>query len=1564
MADRDVKLIIRAKNEATRAIDSVSDALKELNRSQDDTGRSAAKADGLLSELGGEFSRLNKEVAGLNALSKVAGELGKVEQAVSGLESDLRRSAGEFAKYAREAENATANTGRLKTQTDQFRQSVEREEASLKRLRSERTQANAELRKSETAYRRLQAAIAKQRGGPTPAARSADAFLAGDVEKARAAAEQTSAAFNEQSTATRGAKNALKDHSAEVRRAESEQERLGRATRDAATETNRNRASLERSRTVLGEIRTTATSAAQALGGVAVEQRQIAEASRQTAATLDAVGAELTAMQRLSDGGGGFTSPETADAIRRQREEVDKARTAYELLEARAQRLAAAQQRIGPPTRNAVAAQRQAAEAARAAKEEMERQIAVLNRFPGAINQMRGLRGIFGGIYGESRQAMSMFQRMRGELLSLTTAYVGLYGAIQNIGGVITAYQKMEAAQNRLGAAFNQNGTAVRNELGWIERQASRLGISFGELSNQYSKFTIAASAANFENENTRKVFLAVAEAGRVNKLSLEDMTGVFRALEQMISKGKIQAEELRQQMGDRLPGAFNILASALNVSTAELNKMMETGAVLADETTLLKFADELNRRFGGQLAESLKSTTTLIGRFQNELFQAQLRVGRGGFIEGLNDALENLNTWFQSREGRDFFLSLGAALGSFVRLLGEVPKYFGLIKIAIQTFIALKFAQFIGGLSQSFVGAIGNTTRFAASLRALRVMLMGTQGAFAVAAAGARTFSAALRSIPGMFLLTGIGLIVQELLANWIGDVDDATQSLDEHQRLMSQVISAYEEAEGKVDDWAKAIEGATVTQLRASLTQIRSDIETEVDKVSKIIDDATAGPTWISTAGPAHRLTGAAKEQVETLKLLAEGLRNGAVDLEVFRRAVDDIGQRTNSKIVLELATQFLEAAENLDGLTTAADKTEASMRLIEGAATAADMAILGLEGATADSEKAFKAATDAAEGYANALSELQGMVPALAEEFKQLEALNEIDRIFEQGVADLDAMGGRNSRTKYRNLVNSRDQAIQAELLKGVSDSVAEAARLLVNKEGFRDTPYYDVNAWRVGFGSDTVTLADGSVQKVVRGMQITQADAYRDLTRRIGEFQDGIIRKIGPSVFNAFTAEQQAALTSVAYNYGSLPDRVSSVVNDGGSIEQIASAIRDLGSDNDGVNRGRRADEADMFLGSETGAQAFEYEKRKTDELRKQNEERAKEQEATSRQLVDLGFQIEQQKLIGDGRSREAAIEVAIREAKEQNKNITAEQIAQVSELTGKLYDLQNANAGVEEAEKRVNDLLQMRQELTEQIRLHQEMGNEQQVTALSGVLDGVNAQLTTAINNAIVMWRALGGPEADLAIAKLNTTKLSIEDVGKKAIISGEMIADRLAGALTNAFRAAAQAIAEGKDAWEAFSTAFLQGIAEMLIEMGQLIVRQMILNALQGLLGLPTTGPTSILGAVFHDGGVVGGTGGQTRAVSPGWFTNAVRLHEGGVAGLKAGEVPAILERGEVVDPGDGSVFRKMFGGEQQPANIKVVNTFDSADVVSEGLNSAVGEQTFLNVVRRNAGKVREMIGQ
>lgn len=150
---------------------------------------------------------------------------------------------------------------------------------------------------------------------------------------------------------------------------------------------------------------------------------------------------------------------------------------------------------------------------------------------------------------------------------------------------------------------------------------------------------------------------------------------------------------------------------------------------------------------------------------------------------------------------------------------------------------------------------------------------------------------------------------------------------------------------------------------------------------------------------------------------------------------------------------------------------------------------------------------------------------------------------------------------------------------------ADYLAATRALLIQREGFVARAMWDVNAHRVGYGSDTTTDSAGRVSRVNASTTTTRDDAMRDLNRRITEFRLGIERLVGADKFAEFSAAQQAALTSIAYNYGSL-GRGGAGIDDTvrtGTLEEIAAAIRGLGGHNNGINRERRNQEASAFEG---------------------------------------------------------------------------------------------------------------------------------------------------------------------------------------------------------------------------------------------------------------------------------------------------------------------------------------------------------------------------------------------
>jgi len=162
--------------------------------------------------------------------------------------------------------------------------------------------------------------------------------------------------------------------------------------------------------------------------------------------------------------------------------------------------------------------------------------------------------------------------------------------------------------------------------------------------------------------------------------------------------------------------------------------------------------------------------------------------------------------------------------------------------------------------------------------------------------------------------------------------------------------------------------------------------------------------------------------------------------------------------------------------------------------------------------------------------------------------------------------------------------------AEAMSSVDDNaVSTSMDFLRQQEGFREEAYYDVDANRVGYGSDTVTRQDGSIIPVSEGTRVTREDAERDLERRISEeFMPSVRDAVGAEAFNRLTTGQKTALTSIAYNYGrnAWDGRLSDIANAvrTGDDEAAARGIMNLSTDNDGINASRRQREAALFSAS--------------------------------------------------------------------------------------------------------------------------------------------------------------------------------------------------------------------------------------------------------------------------------------------------------------------------------------------------------------------------------------------
>ncbi|MCK7461129.1 MAG: tape measure protein [Sphingobacterium sp.] len=187
----------------------------------------------------------------------------------------------------------------------------------------------------------------------------------------------------------------------------------------------------------------------------------------------------------------------------------------------------------------------------------------------------------------------------------------------------------------------------AQRELAYVREVVDFLGLDIKSTSKQFLDLTAAAKGTVMEGRATKDIFEAVATAmARLGKTS-DETSGAFLAIQQMISKGKVQAEELRGQLGERLPGAFSLAARAMGVTGAELNKLLELGKVTAEDL-LPRLADELEKIYGTDT--KITGVVAAWNRFNTALKELAVNADKAsGSMGVLESALINWSDWAEA---------------------------------------------------------------------------------------------------------------------------------------------------------------------------------------------------------------------------------------------------------------------------------------------------------------------------------------------------------------------------------------------------------------------------------------------------------------------------------------------------------------------------------------------------------------------------------------------------------------------------------------------------------------------------------------------------------------------------------------------------------------------------------------------------------------------------------------------------------------------------------------------------------------------------------------------------
>lgn len=304
-----------------------------------------------------------------------------------------------------------------------------------------------------------------------------------------------------------------------------------------------------------------------------------------------------------------------------------------------------------------------------------------------AIQGIERVRGSVGDLDREAdRAAKGGLTAVTNQLKSFALTAAAGIGVAELARAFITAATESQRFQASL-TAITGSTQAAGAEMEYIRATADKMGLKLGDVATAWISLSAAAKGSALEGQAARDIFESVSLAmGKLGKSSA-DTQGALLAIEQMISKGVVSAEELRGQLGERLPGAFGAAASAMGVTTAELGKLLESGAITADEL-LPKLAAELNRLYDN--GERVGGLTAEWNRLGNALTATAVATDEAtGITELLSAGLQQAADWAQAltgvmTEAGPALAGLGVSLGGWEEALSVIPGYLATIGAAL----------------------------------------------------------------------------------------------------------------------------------------------------------------------------------------------------------------------------------------------------------------------------------------------------------------------------------------------------------------------------------------------------------------------------------------------------------------------------------------------------------------------------------------------------------------------------------------------------------------------------------------------------------------------------------------------------------------------------------------------------------------------------------------------------------------------------------------------------------------------------------------------------------------
>jgi tape measure domain-containing protein len=291
---------------------------------------------------------------------------------------------------------------------------------------------------------------------------------------------------------------------------------------------------------------------------------------------------------------------------------------------------------------------------------------------------------------------------------TLLSAFAG-FQILQQAGVFFRQFttDSFQAALNmeRLETVLNFSTGNAESSLAKLKIQADRLGISFLSSAKNYQQFSASVINTPLEFQKD-KIFEGITLGLATRGASSQQQDRALLAITQIASKGRVSMEELNSQLGEAMPGALQIAARSMGLTSQEFIKLVESGSILAEDL-LPKLATQINLESAGGLSVIDDTAFAQVARVQNQI--ELLRISLGESLLNASKLGLPLIT-----KGLEILTKNGQSLATVLPSIGVVSaggfimvlKNIGLIDLGLKA-LGVTAASTRGAISQIGVGLL-----------------------------------------------------------------------------------------------------------------------------------------------------------------------------------------------------------------------------------------------------------------------------------------------------------------------------------------------------------------------------------------------------------------------------------------------------------------------------------------------------------------------------------------------------------------------------------------------------------------------------------------------------------------------------------------------------------------------------------------------------------------------------------------------------------------------------------------------------------------------------------------